>query len=57
MDAGRLLSGRRPRAIASCCLSRMVASGRGFELSWMQAELRTLDTNRERLGNELDRRS
>ncbi|KAF2566733.1 hypothetical protein F2Q68_00025587 [Brassica cretica] len=37
----------------------VVASGRDRDLSWMQAELglRTLDTNRERLGAELDRRS
>ncbi|KAF3525262.1 hypothetical protein F2Q69_00048666 [Brassica cretica] len=36
-----------------------VASGRELELIWMQAELRlrTLNTNRERLGAELDRRS
>ncbi|KAL0788260.1 hypothetical protein Bca101_004506 [Brassica carinata] len=55
--------GSRCRGLSRACFfSRTVASGRGFGLSWTQAELRlrTLITDRERLklsliGVELDR--
>ncbi|KAF3507935.1 hypothetical protein F2Q69_00007212 [Brassica cretica] len=55
--------GSRCRELSRACFfSRTVASGRGFGLSWTQAELRlrTLITDRERLklsliGVEIDR--
>ncbi|WZZ36189.1 hypothetical protein YC2023_019590 [Brassica napus] len=52
----RVAGRERSRA---CCFSRTVASVRGLDLSWMQAELtlRTLNMNRERLGAELDHRT
>ncbi|KAF3524884.1 hypothetical protein F2Q69_00048862 [Brassica cretica] len=45
------LSGHKLGRDASCFFSRTVAAGRGFGLSWTQAELRlrTLITDRERL--------